>query len=72
MTTHDQRRVEGSEGRIISFLSSVEGYAELASREPIDAALRRLYGEADGEAVPPLCATGILRIDSQPSEIISA
>ncbi len=42
---------QGSEGRTISFVSSVESYAELASREDADAALRRLYGEADGEAV---------------------
>ncbi len=56
---------EGSEGRIISFLSSVEGYAELASREPIDAALRRLYGEADGEAVLRSLGEGIQSSSSQ-------
>ncbi len=56
---------EGSEGRIISFLSPVEGYAELASREPIDAALRRLYGEADGEAVFRSLGEGIQSSSSQ-------
>ena len=50
---------QGSEGRIISFLSSVEGYAELASREDPDAALRRLYGEADGEAILTALGEGI-------------
>ena len=56
---------EGSEGRIISFLSPVEGYAELATREPIDAALRRLYGEADGEAVLTTLGEGIQSSSSQ-------
>ena len=56
---------EGSEGRIISFLSSVEGYAELASREDTDAALRRLYGEADGEAVLRALGEGIQSSSSQ-------
>ena len=41
----------GSEGRIISFLTGVEGFAALAASERPDAMIRRLYGESDGNAL---------------------
>jgi hypothetical protein len=41
----------GSEGRTVSFVSGVEGFAELASREDPDAMIRRLYGEGDGNSL---------------------
>lgn len=56
---------QSSEGRIISFVSSVEGYAELAAREDPGAALRRLYGEADGEAMLRALGEGIQSSSTQ-------
>jgi len=41
----------GSEGRIVSFVSGVDGFGALASREEPDAMIRRLYGEGDGNAL---------------------
>ena len=41
----------GAEGRIITFVTQVEGYAALAAREDPDAMIRRLYGEGDGNAL---------------------
>jgi hypothetical protein len=41
----------GSEGRAISFVTAVEGFAQLASREDAGAMISRLYGEADGSAL---------------------
>lgn len=41
----------GSEGRSISFISSVEGFAAYATDEQPDAMIRRLFGESDGNAL---------------------
>ena len=41
----------GSEGRSISFVTGVEGFAALAASEQPDAMIRRLYGESDGNAL---------------------
>ncbi len=41
----------GSEGRSVSFITGVEGFAELSAREDPDAMFRRLYGESDGNAL---------------------
>ncbi len=41
----------GSEGRSVSFITGVEGFAELSTREDPDAMFRRLYGESDGNAL---------------------
>lgn len=41
----------GSEGRVVSFVTLVDGYAALASQEDADAMIRRLYGEGDGNAI---------------------
>ena len=41
----------GAEGRSVSFVTVVEGFAELSSREDPDAMIRRLYGEGDGNAL---------------------
>ncbi len=49
----------GSEGRIISFVTGVEGYAELAKREEPDAMIRRLYGEGDGNALLEALGEGV-------------
>lgn len=45
------RASTGSEGRSISFVTGVEGFAALAAGEDPDAMIRRLFGEADGNAV---------------------
>jgi hypothetical protein len=49
----------GSEGRIVSFVTGVEGYAELATREQPDAMIRRLYGEGDGNALLEALGEGV-------------
>jgi len=41
----------GSEGRVVGFVSGVDGFAALAGREDADAMIRRLYGEGDGNAI---------------------
>jgi hypothetical protein len=41
----------GSEGRSISFVTGVEGFAALAAAEEVDAMIRRLFGESDGSAL---------------------
>jgi hypothetical protein len=41
----------GSEGRSVSFITRVEGFAALAAGEQPDAMIRRLYGESDGNAL---------------------
>jgi hypothetical protein len=41
----------GSDGRSVSFIIGVEGFAALAANEQADAMIRRLYGEADGDAL---------------------
>jgi len=51
-TTKWSARVStGSEGRSVSFVTRVEGFAELTAREEVDAMIRRLFGEADGSAL---------------------
>ncbi|MBW2385956.1 MAG: hypothetical protein JRG92_20175 [Deltaproteobacteria bacterium] len=41
----------GTAGRIVSFVSRVDGFAALASQEDPDVMIRRLYGEGDGNAL---------------------
>ncbi len=41
----------GSEGRSVSFVTSIEGFAALAADEDPEAMIRRLYGESDGNAI---------------------
>ena len=55
----------GSEGRIVSFVTGVEGYAELATREQPDAMIRRLYGEGDGNAVLEALGEGVSSVSYQ-------
>ncbi len=45
------RAENGSEGPVISYISTVENFAELAARENPDAMIRRLFGEKEGEAI---------------------
>ncbi len=45
------RQTNGAEGQQYVFVAPAEGYAELATREPIDAMVRRLFGEGDGNAL---------------------
>ena len=47
----DTRISTGIHGRVISFVTTVEGFAELATREQPDDMIRRLYGEGDGNAI---------------------
>jgi hypothetical protein len=47
----DTRISTGSQGRVISFVTTVEGFAELATREQPDDMIRRLFGEGDGNAI---------------------
>jgi hypothetical protein len=49
----------GSEGRAISFVTTAEGFAELAKREPPDAMIRRLFGEGDGNALLEALGEGV-------------
>jgi hypothetical protein len=41
----------GVEGRVVSFVSRIDGYAALTSQEDPDVMIRRLYGEGDGNAL---------------------
>jgi hypothetical protein len=41
----------GSEGRSVSFVAGVEGFAALAANEDPDGMIRRLYGDSDGNAL---------------------
>jgi hypothetical protein len=41
----------GSEGRSIDFITGVEGFAALTAGEEVDAMIRRLFGESDGNAL---------------------
>ncbi len=41
----------GSEGRSIGFVTGAEGFAALTAAEGPDAMIRRLFGEADGNAI---------------------
>ncbi len=50
----------GSAGRSISFISSVEGFAAMAAEEAPDAMIRRLFGEADGEALLGAIGEGVV------------
>lgn len=49
----------GAEGRSISFVTTVAGFAELASREQPDAMVRRLFGEGDGNALIEALGEGV-------------
>ena len=42
---------QGSEGRSYQFVTQLDGFAALAGGEGPDAMIRRLFGEADGEAL---------------------
>ena len=62
------RQVNGVEGQQYAFIAPAEGYAELAAREPIDAMVRRLLGEGDGNAILDALAEGI---ESQSFSVLS-
>ncbi len=62
------RQVNGVEGQQYVFIAPAEGYAELAAREPIDAMVRRLLGEGDGNAILDALAEGI---ESQSFSVLS-
>jgi len=49
----------GAEGRAISFVTTVAGFAELAAREQPDDMIRRLYGEGDGNALIESLGEGV-------------
>jgi len=49
----------GAEGRSISFVTSVAGFAELAAREQPDDMIRRLFGEGDGNAFIEALGEGV-------------
>ena len=49
----------GAEGRAISFVTTVDGFAELAAREQPDELIRRLYGESDGNALIEALGEGV-------------
>lgn len=49
----------GAEGRAISFVTNVDGFAELAAREQPDDMIRRLFGEGDGNAFIEALGEGV-------------
>jgi hypothetical protein len=49
----------GAEGRAISFVTQVAGFAELAAREQPDDMIRRLFGEGDGNALIEALGEGV-------------
>lgn len=49
----------GAEGRSISFVTTVAGFAELAAREQPDDMVRRLFGEGDGNALIEALGEGV-------------
>lgn len=49
----------GSQGRMISFVTTAEGFAELAAREQPDDMIRRLFGEGDGNALLEALGEGV-------------
>ena len=53
------RITTGAAGRTIGFVSRVEGFAELSTREEPDAMIRRLFGEADGTALLESLGEGV-------------
>ncbi len=53
------RVTTGAAGRSIGFISRVEGFAELSTREEPDAMIRRLFGEADGTALVESLGEGV-------------
>ncbi|MDH3686455.1 MAG: hypothetical protein OEP95_09520 [Myxococcales bacterium] len=55
------RVTTGAEGRAISFVTTVEGFAELAAREQPDDMVRRLFGEGDGNALIEALGEGVER-----------
>ena len=55
----DARISTGIQGRVISFVSTIDGFAELAAREQPDAMIRRLFGEGDGNAILESLGEGV-------------
>jgi hypothetical protein len=53
------RVTTGAAGRSIGFVTRVEGFAELATREDPDAMIRRLFGEADGTGLIEALGAGV-------------
>lgn len=53
------RMIQGIDGIQFAFVSPVEGFAQLAGRETIEAMVRRVFGESDGNAVLDELAEGI-------------
>jgi hypothetical protein len=49
----------GSEGRSFSFVTGAEGFAALAVQEQVDAMIRRLFGESDGNALLDSLGEGV-------------
>lgn len=49
----------GAEGRAISFVTRVDGFAELTAREQPDDMIRRLFGEGDGNALIEALGEGV-------------
>ena len=62
------RQANGAEGQQYLFIAPAEGYAELAGRETVDAMVRRLFGEGDGNAILDSLAEGV---ESQSFTVLS-
>ncbi len=54
------RVTTGASGRSIAYITTVDGFADLASREEPDAMIRRLLGEADGTAILEAIGDGVV------------